>query len=201
MDITGKHRIPAPRQRVWDALNDPEILKRCLPGCQALESTGDNELTATVTARIGPVSAAFKGKIELADLDPPRSYGIVGRGQGGPAGFAKGSAQVVLEPMGDETLLRYQAQVDIGGKLASVGSRLIAGVANTMAEEFFGRFSRALIGAPSDTQAPAAGASAPAVASRAPSSAGHLPLIDRIAWLLVGIAIGIGGTLRVLGHL
>src|ERR1700738_3745606 len=144
MEFKGEYRIPAAQQIVWEALNDPEVLRRRLPGCKALERTGANEFTATITAKIGPVSATFKGKVELADLDPPNGYTLAGRGQGGPAGFAKGSAKVRLEPDGDETLLRYSATVDVGGKLAGVGSRLIGGVAASMAEEFFGKFSRFL---------------------------------------------------------
>ena len=152
MNINGEYRISAPQQRVWDALNDPEMLRNSLPGCKALEQTGANEFTATVAAKIGPVSATFKGKVELSDLDPPNGYTLSGRGQGGPAGFAKGSAQVRLLPDGDETILRYNAEVDIGGKLASVGSRLINGVATNLAEQFFGSFGRAVAGGPSTAE-------------------------------------------------
>lgn len=201
MDITGEYRIPAPRQSVWEALNSPEMLKQSLPGCKTLEQTGDNEFTATIAAKIGPVSATFKGKVELADLDPPNGYRLVGRGQGGPAGFAKGSARVTLEPVGDETLLRYDAEVDVGGRLASVGSRLMAGVANTMADEFFARFCQAVAGNPADDtvipETPAGQTPARPVAF----VAARLPLIDRVAWLLVGVAVGIGATLRALGHI
>ena len=109
MNIDGEYRIPASQQRVWEALNDPAMLRASLPGCKALEQTGDDEFTATVTAKIGPVSATFKGKVELSDLDPPHGYTLSGRGQGGPAGFAKGSAQVRLTPDGDGTILRYSA--------------------------------------------------------------------------------------------
>src|ERR1700761_5699781 len=116
MNLEGEYRIPAPPQRVWEALNDPAVLQVSLPGCKALEQTGDAEFTATVTAKIGPVSATFKGKVELSDLDPPHGYTLSGRGQGGPAGFAQGSAQVRLTPDGDGTLLRYSATVEIGGK-------------------------------------------------------------------------------------
>lgn len=201
MEITGEYRIPAPRQAVWDALNDPEMLRISLPGCKSLDRTGANEFTATIAARIGPVSATFKGKVELSDLDPPNGYTLSGRGQGGPAGFAKGGAKVSLQSVGDETLLRYKADVDVGGKLASVGSRLIGGVAASMAEEFFGKFSRAVAGGVGGDRLEAA---SPAAGTAAPSPravAGHIPLIDRCAWLLVGVGIGVIATLRLLGRL
>jgi uncharacterized protein len=201
MDITGERRIPAPQRRVWDALNDPDILRHSLPGCQSLERTGEHEFTATITAKIGPVSATFKGKVELSDLDPPNGYTLVGRGQGGPAGFAKGSARVTLTASGEETVLRYRAEIDIGGKLASVGSRLITGVASTMADEFFGRFCRAVAG---ETISDAAVVDRPAghMPMPPPAAAGRrLPFIDRVAWLLVGVGVGVGATLRALGHI
>jgi carbon monoxide dehydrogenase subunit G len=200
MDITGEYRIPAPQRTVWAALNDPEMLRQSLPGCKALEQTGANEFTATVVVRIGPVSATFKGKVELSDLDPPDGYMLSGRGQGGPAGFAKGSARVSLEAAGEETILRYRAEVDVGGKLASVGGRLIGGIANSMADEFFGKFSRAVSGEAATGGAhpgyPAAVRAAPR-----PTAAGHIPLVDRLAWLIVGVGIGIVATLAYLGRL
>lgn len=197
MEFTGEYRIPAPQQAVWDALNDPEVLRRSLPGCKSMEQTGANEFTATIAAKIGPVSATFKGKVELSDLDPPNGYTLAGRGQGGPAGFAKGSARVRLEPAGDATLLRYSATVDIGGKLAGVGSRLIGGVATSMADEFFGKFSRIVTGGEAE-----AGIVGPAASTGAAPSvaAGHLPLIDRLAWLVVGFGAGVVATLSLLGR-
>ncbi len=200
MDFTGEHRIPASREDVWNALNDPEILRRSLPGCQALEQTGENEFTATMVSRIGPVSATFKGKVELADIDPPNSYRLIGRGQGGPAGFAKGSAKIVLESVGPDTVLHYHAEVDVGGKLASIGSRLMTGVADTMANEFFARLSRAITGDQFD-QIAADGALPKSALPPAVIAAGRLPMIDRVAWLLVGIGVGVGLTLRALGHI
>jgi carbon monoxide dehydrogenase subunit G len=202
MNIDGEYRITASPQRVWEGLNDPSVLQASLPGCKALEQTGANEFTATVTAKIGPVSATFKGKVELSELDPPHGYTLSGRGQGGPAGFAKGSAQVRLTPDGDGTILRYGAAVEIGGKLASVGSRLIGGVATKLAGEFFENFGRAITGG----AAVVAGAAAPAPVAAMPAavpvaSAGHVPLIDRCAWLVAGIGIGIVATLAALGRL
>ena len=213
MEITGEYRIPASRQIVWDALNNPQMLRLSLPGCKSLEQTGVNEFTATVTAKIGPVSATFKGKVELSDLDPPNGYTLSGRGQGGPAGFAKGSAQVRLLTDGDATILRYSAEVDIGGKLASVGSRLIGGVATKLADEFFGSFGRAITGgeAASEAQAlpqaaraaAALPAAQPAIQPIAPAVAqpGYLPLLDRCAWAVAGFGLGVIAILGSLGKL
>jgi uncharacterized protein len=141
MEMTGERRIPAPRQVVWERLNDPETLKACIPGCESVEKTGDNEFTAKVKAKVGPVRAKFSGKVTMTDLDPPAGYTITGEGTGGVAGFAKGSAKVSLEEDGAETILRYGVQAQVGGKLAQIGSRLIDATARKLAEEFFGRFA------------------------------------------------------------
>ncbi len=125
MDMTGEYRIPAPREKVWEALNDPEVLTKCIPGCQELNKESDTELTATVKTKVGPVSATFKGKVTLSDINPPESYTITGEGTGGAAGFAKGGAEVSLEEDGGVTILRYTAKAQVGGKLAQIGSRLI----------------------------------------------------------------------------
>ncbi|MEP3047863.1 MAG: carbon monoxide dehydrogenase subunit G [Roseibium sp.] len=141
MDMNGSHRIPAKRDAVWAALNDPEVLKVCIPGCDSLEMTSDTEMTAAVTSKIGPVKAKFKGAVTLSDINPPESYTISGEGKGGVAGFAKGSAKVSLAEEGDETVLTYEAKAQVGGKLAQLGSRLIDSTAKKMAEEFFTNFS------------------------------------------------------------
>ena len=141
MDISGEYRIAAPRDTVWDALNDPDILRQCIPGCQSLEKTGDNTLEAKVTTKIGPVKANFAGAVELQDLNPPESYKIVGEGKGGVAGYAKGGADVHLAEDGAETILTYKADANVGGKIAQLGSRLIQSTAKKMADEFFGKFS------------------------------------------------------------
>jgi carbon monoxide dehydrogenase subunit G len=142
MDMTGEYRIPAPRQTVWEALNDPEILKASIPGCEELTKKSDTELEAKVRAKVGPVSARFGGAVTLGDLNPPESYTISGQGSGGAAGFAKGGAKVHLTEDGEVTILRYEATADVGGKLAQIGSRLIQGTARKMADDFFGTFSR-----------------------------------------------------------
>jgi len=141
MDMSGSHRIPAKREKVWEALNDPEVLKACIPGCESLEKTSDTEMTAAVTSKIGPVKAKFKGAVSLENLNPPESYTIVGEGKGGVAGFAKGSAEVSLAEEGDETVLSYEAKAQVGGKLAQLGSRLIDSTAKKMAEDFFTKFT------------------------------------------------------------
>jgi len=144
MEMTGEFRIPAPRQRVWEALNDPEILKQSIPGCQTLEKVSDTEFDGKVVASVGPVRATFGGKVTLSDLDPPQRYTISGEGSGGVAGFAKGGAKVNLAEDGGATVLHYEVQAQVGGKLAQVGSRLIDGVARKMANDFFARFAAAV---------------------------------------------------------
>ena len=144
MDMTGEHRIAAPRDVVWTALNDPEILRVAIPGCQALDRDEDGSLAATVVQKIGPVKATFHGRVRLENVDAPRAYTLVGEGEGGVAGFAKGAADVVLEDLGEETLLRYEARAQVGGKLARLGSRLIDSTARKLAARFFDNFSAAL---------------------------------------------------------
>jgi hypothetical protein len=155
MEMTGEFRIPAPRQRVWEGLNDPEILKSSIPGCQTIEKLSDTEFTAKVLAQVGPVKANFAGKVTLSDLQPPQSYTIAGEGTGGVAGFAKGSAKVNLDEDGSATVLHYAVQAHVGGKLAQIGSRLIDSVARRMAENFFTRFVAAV--APEQVAPAAAG--------------------------------------------
>src|SRR5712671_3467829 len=140
MDMQGERRIPAPRQLVWERLNDPETLKQCIPGCETIEKISDTEFTAKVVAKVGPVKASFSGKVTLSDLNPPAGYTITGEGTGGVAGFAKGSATVALEEDGAETILRYGVNAQVGGKLAQIGSRLVDATARKMSDEFFSRF-------------------------------------------------------------
>jgi carbon monoxide dehydrogenase subunit G len=144
MDMIGEERIGAPRQLVWEALNDPDILRQCIPGCQSLEWTSPSELAATVKLKIGPVSASFSGGVTLADINAPESYTILGEGKGGIAGFAKGHAKVTLVDEGAETLLQYSAQAQVGGKLAQLGSRLIGSSSQKLATQFFADFNKAV---------------------------------------------------------
>lgn len=182
MDMSGSYRITAPREKVWAALNDPEILKQCIPGCEEIEKHSDTELTAKVVAKVGPVKAKFAGKVTLSDIDPPNGYTITGEGSGGAAGFGKGGAAVKLGPDGDDaTLLEYTAHAQVGGKLAQIGSRLIDGTARKMADDFFAKFTQ-IVGQPQDgadseakapvpQEAPAFGgqlAAQPAAAAMAP---------------------------------
>lgn len=146
MDITGQYRIAAPRDVVWAALNDPEVLKRCIPGCKELEQRSPTDLAAKVALKVGPISATFTGAVTLENLNPPAGYTIVGQGQGGAAGFAKGRAEVALAEVGDETDLTYTAKAEVGGKLASLGGRLIQATSKKLADEFFGNFVRELNG-------------------------------------------------------
>lgn len=154
MDMNGEQRIPVGQQAVWEALNDMDVLKACIPGCESIEKVSDTEHHVTLTAAVGPVKAKFKGKMHLDDLKPPHSYRIGFEGQGGVAGFAKGEAQVALMADGADTLMRYTVHAQVGGKLAQVGSRLIDAAAKKLADEFFNAFNARV--APS-----AAGAGAP----------------------------------------
>ena len=142
MEMSGQYRIPAPRAKVWAALNDPVILRESIPGCQSLDKISDTEMTATVQAKVGPVKATFNGQVSLSNIDPPNSYTISGEGKGGVAGFAKGGADVRLADDGDGmTLLSYTAKGQVGGKLAQIGARLIDAAAKQMADQFFGAFA------------------------------------------------------------
>lgn len=147
MDFHGRYVIPAEVDAVWAALNDPEILKYCIPGCEELEKTGATDFAAVATLKIGPVKARFRGKVTLSDLDPPHRCHLAGEGQGGVAGFAKGGADVYLTPDGTSTVLTYTAKASVGGKLAQIGQRLIDGAAKQIADDFFARFSQALAAA------------------------------------------------------
>lgn len=173
MEMTGSERIAAPRERVYAALNDPEVLKVAIPGCESLEKTSDTEMTATVTTKVGPVKAKFQGAVTLSDFDPPKGYSIRGEGKGGAAGFAKGGARVRLEEDGQETVLHYEVKADVGGKLAQLGSRLIDGTAKKLAGEFFTRFAAEVAGpAPVEASADVAARAEAAVSPAATESPG-----------------------------
>jgi carbon monoxide dehydrogenase subunit G len=177
MDMTGEYRIAAPRQKVWDALNDPEILKQAIPGCETITKHSDTEMSATVRAKVGPVSARFGGKVTISDRDPPNSYKIMGEGTGGPAGFAKGGATVKLTDDGDGTKLSYVVEANVGGKLAQIGSRLIDATARQMADNFFSKFAQivASSAAPAAASAPTRPADAGAAAEAPPVAVAVTP--------------------------
>lgn len=153
MEIKGEYKIAAPRDKVFAALNDQAVLKACIPGCESLEKLSDTEMTAKVRLRIGPVSAAFSGKVTLSDIDPPNGYKISGEGQGGVAGFAKGGAVVKLADGDGGTVLTYDVDAQVGGKIAQVGARLISGTAKKLADQFFGKFAES-VGAPAPVASP-----------------------------------------------
>lgn len=185
MEMEGHRHLAVSQQQAWEALNDPEVLKACIPGCDKLEPTGDNRFAAGMAVKVGPVSARFTGKIGLADVLPPNSYTIRFEGQGGPAGFGKGSANVKLSPPteGAGCELAYTAQAQVGGKIAQVGQRLIDGVAKSMAEEFFRRFDDQM--RKRHPQAYAVEAAVPA-----PAAKPAVPVWAWVAGALVLLAIG-----------
>lgn len=148
MDLSGEYRIPAPRERVWAMLNDADVLRACLPGCEKLEKTADNAFSARVTIKVGPVKATFNGHVTLENINAPESYTITGDGKGGVAGFASGSADVHLAEDGDVTILTYTAKARVGGKLAQLGSRLIDSTARKLAGQFFTKFAEMAGGKP-----------------------------------------------------
>jgi uncharacterized protein len=146
MVMTGEQQLAATREKVWGMLIDPAVLKSCIPGCETLDVIGENEFQAVATNKIGPVKARFKGKVRLTDLDPPNGYKISGEGDGGVAGFAKGGASVQLTEKDGGTLLTYNVEAQIGGKLAQLGQRLVNGAAKKLADDFFVRFAAAVKG-------------------------------------------------------
>jgi uncharacterized protein len=175
MEMAGEQTIATDQATVWRALNDPEVLKACIPGCESIEQSGDGEYKVKLAAVIGPLRAKFNGKMTLTDLDPPRAYRILFEGQGGPAGFAKGEAAVRLHAEGAATRMAYSVKAQIGGKLAQVGSRLIDGVARKVADEFFAGFSERV---------------APAVAAAAGPVEGGTPAKPGL-WLWVAVAVAV----------
>ncbi len=202
MDMTGEYRLASARAKVWAALNDPEVLRQSIPGCEEVQKISDTELAAKVVAKVGPVSARFAGKVTLSDLDPPNGYRISGEGSGGAAGFAKGGATVHLADDGSGTLLTYKVEAQVGGKLAQIGSRLIDATARKMAGDFFQRFAQVVDGpapaapgtapaAPAAAAAAAPGAAAAAAPARAPDmSTTNVPRgrLSPVIWV-VGLAV------------
>jgi len=173
MDMQGSRVLAVTQQQAWDALNDPEVLKLCIPGCDKVEVTGPDQFTVGMAVRVGPVSARFTGKVALSELNPPQSYTISFDGQGGVAGFGRGNAQVKLTPAEAGCELDYTVNAQVGGKIAQVGQRLIDGVARSMADEFFKRFEEEMQrrypapDAPEQSAAETTAGTSPAVAQRA----------------------------------
>lgn len=202
MDMSGEYRIPASRDTVWAALNNADILKQCIPGCETVDKSSDTEFTARVAIAVGPVKAKFTGKVTLADLKPPESYTISGEGQGGVAGFGKGSASVRLEAEAPtQTMLRYTAQATVGGKLAQIGTRLVDATARKLADEFFGRFAT-VVGTPAAPAAEAAPVAAAPVTTETPAPAAAAapapavppsrPALSPLVWIpLLIVVIGV----------
>ena len=181
MDMSGERQIAAKREAVWAALNDPAVLKACIPGCETLEKTSDTEMTATAAIKLGPVAARFNGKLNLSQLDPPNGYKLSGEGQGGPAGAAKGGAEVKLADKDGGTLLTYTVKAQVGGRIAQVGGRLIDATAKGMADQFFTRFVERL-------EHPEAAAAKAAAQAKAPVA---LPLKLASADYLAGVVTGV----------
>ncbi len=188
MQMSGEYRIETSRDAVWAALNDPEVLKQAIPGCEEIDKASDTEFAAKVKVKLGPVSAKFTGDVNLTDLDPPNGYTISGEGKGGPAGFARGGAKVRLEADGAATILHYEVDAQVGGKLAQIGSRLIDATAKKMAGDFFAKFAE-VVGGPAPAEADDEVADAP-VAEAAPAPAtGVRPLFWVLGLIAVVIAL------------
>ncbi len=203
MKMTGKYRIQANRKTVWDALNDPAILARAIPGCEQLTRRSDTEMEAVATVKVGPVKARFHGQVTLSHRTPPRAYTIEGAGKGGAAGFAKGKAEVTLEEDGEMTLLHYEVTATVGGKLAQIGQRYIDQTAKKMADEFFRSFT-SLITAENLTTAQAPEETmreektlqeAPREASEAPPEQAARPALSPAVWISGLIAFIVGMVL------
>lgn len=188
MDMQGSRHLAVTQQQAWDALNDPQVLKTCIPGCDKVEPTGENQYAIGMAVRIGPVAARFAGKIQLVDVLPPNSYTLAFEGQGGAAGFGKGTAKVKLAPAteGAGCELSYSANAQVGGKIAQVGQRLVDGVAKAMAEDFFRRFDEEM--QRRHPEAVVADAAAASVLQAAPS-AGGVRAIPLWAWIAFGVVV------------
>jgi carbon monoxide dehydrogenase subunit G len=186
MDMEGSRALAVTQQQAWDALNDPEVLKVCIPGCDKVEPSGDNQYAVGVAVKIGPVQAKFNGKITLSEVKPPDSYTITFDGQGGAAGFGKGVSQVRLspQPQGTGCVLEYKVQAQVGGKIAQLGQRLIDGVAKSMAEDFFKRFDNEMQRRFPTAEAPAAGA-----ASAASADTGTM--VPKWVWVAIAVVIAV----------
>jgi uncharacterized protein len=199
MNMTGEQRIAAPRQRVWEALNDPEILRASIPGCQSLEKGADDRFIATVEVKVGPIGARFKGAVALADLNPPTGYTLILEGNGGISGSVKGSAKVSLSEEGGSTLIFYQVDAQVGGRMAQLGGPIIDATAKQLTGKFFGRFGEivgeaAILGEPARAKgsaSPIPTIGAPAARATSPGIWGGLPM----AWILATVVAALAGFL------
>jgi carbon monoxide dehydrogenase subunit G len=189
--MTGEQLIAAPQAEVWKALNDPEILKACVPGCESITLVNENEYHVLMTAKIGPVSAKFRGRLSLSDIKPPDSYSLFFEGQGGAAGFAKGAAQVKLAAEKDRTRLSYDVKANVGGKLAQIGSRLIDAAARKVADEFFSNFNKRMSSAEDSTVVIAPPHAAPAAAAAPAPTISNTTLIFFAAGALVVFVVAL----------
>ena len=185
MDMEGSRALAVTQQQAWDALNDPEVLKTCIPGCEKIDKTGDNQYVVVVAVKIGPVQAKFNGKLTLSDVNAPASYTIAFDGQGGAAGFGKGSSDVSLQAEGQSTRLRYTANAQVGGKMAQIGSRLIDATARKMTEDFFKALEAQLRPAPVPADEATALVADHAVALPAASESG----VRSLAWLIAALLV------------
>ena len=195
MNITGEQRIPVPRQRVWEALNDPEVLRASIPGCQSLEREADDRFTATLEVKVGPIGARFKGTVSLADLDPPNGYALILQGNGGISGSVKGSAKVRLSEGVGGTLISYDVEAQVGGRMAQLGGPIIDATAKQLAGKFFDRFGEIVGGAKAATS-PTTASSSPASLSPTRVASGDLPM----AWILATVVAALAGFLAGRGH-
>ena len=203
MKLTAEQRIAAPRQRVWEGLNDPEILRASIPGCQSLDKVADDRFTATMEVKAGPIGARFKGAVSLTDLDPPNGYTLLLEGSGGIAGSMKGSAKVHLSDTSGGTLISYDVEAQVGGRMAQLGGPIIDATAKQLADRFFSRFGEVVAGsaAPGEKTLGAAGASA-AVASAPANTAERAPTNNGLpmAWILATVVAALTGFLVGRGH-
>jgi carbon monoxide dehydrogenase subunit G len=198
MQMTGEQRVAAPRQRVWEALNDPEVLRAAIPGCQTLERDGDDRFVATVEIKIGPIGARFKGAVTIADRDPPSGYRLVGEGNGGIAGSAKGEAGVKLTDDGAGTLVSYTVDAQVGGRLAQLGGPIIDATAKQLAAKFFDKLGQIVSGAEAPAPVTEAAAAAPVATVAAPPAAFPIAPAPAAAagfpWsLVVAVAVAVLG--------
>jgi len=199
MEMEGRRTLAVSQQQAWDGLNDPQVLRACIPGCEKVERTGENQFALAMAVKVGPVSAKFTGRIALSDVQPPQGYTLGFEGQGGAAGFGKGTARVQLAPVAGGCELAYQVQAQVGGRIAQVGQRLIDGVARSMAEDFFKRFEAQMqLRHPAAPPAEAAAAAQTAAVAQPAAGSSGRSTMPAWAWILFAavLAAGLWALLR-----